>query len=681
MIRLFTIILTLTLTLCVPQAQAALETSADVVVYGATGAGVIAAIAAAEDGKRVILYEPKLQLGGMVTGGLGRTDHANKKVIGGMSRKFYQKLGKHYGVEEGGETIAWYPEPHVATKIYEDWLKEAGVEVIRGSGYFLSKIWMEGNHIKGIGFDKGWNIFGDIFIDASYEGDLMARANVAYTWGREGSDIYGESLAGRMHFSPKHQFLTEVGPVDGDGEISALIQGEDPAPVGAGDRKVQAYNFRLCMTNVKDNLVPWPKPEGYDPADWDLLARYLDAVPDLPMGKLMNPVMVIPNGKTDTNNNGAISTDYIGESWDYPEASYEERAAIWEKHKRYNQGFLFFLANDPRVPEKLRDEMNEWGLAKDEFVDTDNWPHQLYVREARRMVGAYVMHQADLQTDRSKDDSIGMGSYNSDSHNVQRIIATEPGPWGDKVPLVINEGDMQVSVKPYEISYRALTPMKKEAENLLVVSCVSASHVAYSSIRMEPQYMIMGHAAGLAASQAIDNNSAVQDIDIKALQAKLREQGAILKYDDITAPFAHKKNLPGIVLDEEDAEFIGKWRNSTSVSPFVGLYYAHEVEAGSGDTKAIYTPRTPKSGTYEVLVNYTAHPNRCHEAKYTIRHADGVAEVILDQRKAPKGESPFVSLGTYNFNRGKKGAVEIEGKPGGTGYLVADAVQWLEVKE
>lgn len=680
MIKKLALILTLCIALYIPQAQAALETSADVVVYGATGAGVIAAIAAAEDGKRVILYEPKPQLGGMVTGGLGRTDHANKRVIGGMSRKFYQKLGEYYGVEEGGETIAWYPEPHVATKIYEDGLKEVGVEVIRGSGYFLSKIWMEGNHIKGIGFDKGWNIFGDLFIDASYEGDLMARANVAYTWGREGSDVYGESLAGRMHYSPKHQFLAEVGPKDSNGDISPLIQGEDPTPVGASDRKVQAYNFRLCMTNVKDNLVPWPRPEGYDPADWDLLARYLDAVPDLPMGKLMNPVMVIPNGKTDTNNNGAISTDYIGESWGYPEASYEERAAIWEKHKRYNQGFLYFLANDPRVPEKLQTEMNEWGLAKDEFVDTDHWPHQLYVREARRMVGTYVMHQADLQTDRMKDDSIGMGSYNSDSHNVQRIIVTEPGPWGDNVPLVINEGDMQVSVKPYEISYRALTPMKKEAENLLVVSCVSASHVAYSSIRMEPQYMIMGHAAGLAASQAIDNKCAVQDIDIKALQAKLREQGAILKYDDITAPFAHKKNLPGIVLDEEDAELIGQWRNSTSVNPFVGLYYAHEVEAGSGDTKANYTPRIPKTGTYEIFVTYTAHPNRCSAAKYTIYHADGVKEVILDQRKVPKGESPLVSIGIYPFKKGKKGRLEISGLKGGPGYLVADAAQWLAVE-
>jgi hypothetical protein len=289
---------------------------------------------------------------------------------------------------------------------------------------------------------------------------------------------------------------------------------------------VQAYNFRLCLTDVKENQVAYPRPKGYDAKRYALLARYIPAFAEANgrpprMGELMNPVKM-PKGKTDTNNNGPFSTDYIGGNWDYPEANYATRARIWQAHVDYIQGFLYFLANDPQVPAPLHDEMNRWGLAKDEFTDNGNWPNQLYVREARRMVGEYVMAQKDIQEDLRKPDVIGMGSYNSDSHNIQRV-ATPDG-------AVENEGDMQVPVTPYQIPYRMLLPKRAEATNLFVPVCFSASHVAYSTLRMEPQYMILGHATGVAARMALRAGVAVQDVDTAALSARLKEQRAVFEW-------------------------------------------------------------------------------------------------------------------------------------------------------
>jgi hypothetical protein len=326
--------------------------------------------------------------------------------------------------------------------------------------------------------------------------------------------------------TPKHQFLVRVPAYDDRGRLLPEIQPGPKGAPGEADRKVQAYNFRLCLTDVKANQVPCPKPEGYDPGRYALLARYLHAFGQAHgrpprMGELMNPVRM-PNGKTDTNNNGPFSTDYIGGNWDYPEAGYAARERIWRAHADYVQGFLYFLAHDPQVPALLREEMSRWGLARDEFTDNGNWPHQLYVREARRMVGEHVMTQRDIQDDLRKPDAIGMGSYNSDSHNVQRL-ATADG-------AVENEGDMQVPVTPYQIPYRMLLPRRAEATNLLVPVCFSASHVAYSTLRMEPQYMILGHAAGVAARLAVRAGVAVQDVDVAALRARLRGQRAVFEW-------------------------------------------------------------------------------------------------------------------------------------------------------
>ena len=509
-------------------AQAGAQTrSFDLVVYGGTAGGVATAVAAAREGATVALLEPGRHLGGMVSGGLGWTDYGRKEVIGGMSLEYFERVGKHYN-----EPVTWHFEPHVAEQVFDELVKEAGVQFFPNHRLReTAGVRKTGTVIREIVMENGAIFRAKVFADCTYEGDLMAQAKVSFTWGRESSSQYGESLAGVREHTPKHQFTVRVSPFDKNGKLLPEV---DPGPkgeVGSADRKVQAYNFRLCLTDVKSNRVAFEKPNGYTPARYELLARMLDAMVAKDgrapvLEKLMKPDR-IPNGKTDVNNNGAFSTDYIGKSWNYPNATYRERDRIWQEHKDYIAGLLYFLAHDSRVPEDLRKEMNQWGLARDEFVDTAHWPRQLYVREARRMVGAFVMAQKDIQTDLLKtdllkEDAIGMGSYNSDSHNVQRIVTPDGA--------VENEGDMQVAVTPYQIPYRVLLPKRGEATNLLVPVCFSASHVAYSTVRMEPQYMILGEAAGRAAKMAIDAQTAVQDVDTKALTAKLVANKARMSY-------------------------------------------------------------------------------------------------------------------------------------------------------
>jgi hypothetical protein len=524
-------------------AMAAADPEWDLVVYGGTAGGVITAVAAAREGARVALLEPRDHLGGMVSGGLGWTDYGKKEVIGGYSLEYFQRVGRKYGAP-----VQWHLEPHVAESVFKELVTEAGVKVFhRHRLKEKTGVAKDGTRLTAITLENGAVFTARVFADATYEGDLMAQAGVSYTWGRESSNQLGESLAGVRDRTPKHQFQVQIKPLDQTGRLLPEVAPDKKSPAGTGDRKVQAYNFRVCMTKVADNRVPFPKPARYDPARYELLARMLaemDTIkraashsPDTnksesmdPMYRLKQPWSLvdvmkpdpIPHGKTDTNNNGAFSTDYIGGNYEYPEADYAGRERIWQAHLAYVQGFFYFLQNDPKVPKALRDEMAPWGLCKDEFTDTGHLPHQLYVREARRMVGEYVMSQKDIQTTLTKPDVIGMGSYNSDSHNVQRIVNDEG--------FVENEGDMQVAVTPYQIPYRMLLPKRAQASNLLVPVCFSATHVAYSTLRMEPQYMIIGQAAGVAAKMAIDKGIAVQDIDTRTLTMKLRAQGAIMEW-------------------------------------------------------------------------------------------------------------------------------------------------------
>jgi hypothetical protein len=505
-------------------APAAERHAADVVVYGATPAGIIAAVAVAREGKSVILLDPARHVGGMVAGGLGATDTGRRETIGGYSREFFDRIREHYVKSYGPNSQqakdcsdGFYFEPHVASLVFDAMLREAKIEPRFDRP--VTAIVKDRSRITHLKTADGDEYAAKVFIDASYEGDVMAKAVVEYTVGRESRVQSKESLAGVQARSPAHQWPVKVNALAANGKPLPFVSAGALAPAGTGDRKVQAYNFRLCLTKNPINRVAWPKPTKYDPARYELLARYLEAVPGLKFAKLCDP-RKLPNGKTDTNNNGPFSTDHIGANYDYPDGDGATRRRIWQDHLEYTQGFFHFLANDPRVPPALRAEANFWGPAKDEFAQTANWPPQLYVREARRMTGAYVMTQADIQDDRAKPDSVGLGSYNADSHHVQRLALPDGS--------ALNEGDFQVPVKPYAIPYRSLTPASAECSNLLVPVCCSATHVAYGTIRMEPVYMILGQASGVAAALAVDGDGTVQNVPVDRLQARLKAQKAVL---------------------------------------------------------------------------------------------------------------------------------------------------------
>jgi hypothetical protein len=496
----------------------------DVVVYGGTAGGVMTAVAAAREGLSAAIVEPSVHLGGMVTGGLSRTDFGKKEVIGGIALEFYQRAGKKYGRE-----IEWMPEPRIAEEILNEMVREAKTVTVFLKHRLKEKggVRKQGLKIVRISVENGASFEGEIFVDASYEGDLMAQAKVDFTWGRESAAQYNESLAGVRPKDRNHQFDFPVSGLDDRKQRLPEIQKEPRGEIGAGDRKVQAYNFRMILTNDPVNRIPFAKPAAYDPKRFELAARWLTEFVKQKgraprMNEVLLPAQIAGKQKWDFNNRGAFSTDYIGRSWEYPNASYKRRAEIWEDHARYTAELFYFLTTDPRVPKETQAEIAPFGLAKDEFTDNHYWPYQLYIREARRLVGDYVVAQKDIQTELTKTDVIGMGSYNSDSHNVQRYLTPEGNAQ--------NEGNMEVAVTPYQIPYRILLPKKAQVANLFVPVCFSASHVTYSTLRMEPQYMIIGQAAGVAAKMAIEKKIAVQDVDTAALTAKLRSLGAVMDW-------------------------------------------------------------------------------------------------------------------------------------------------------
>ena len=514
--------------------------TADVIIYGGTSAAVISAVEIVQSGKTAIVVSPDKHLGGLTSGGLGRTDSGNTSVIGGLARDFYQRIWAYYkdssawnwekqseykNLGQAGPAMnnesktMWIFEPHVAEKIFEDYITENKITVYRNEWLDRSSSGLRKKEGKIISFKtlSGKIFSGKVFIDASYEGDLMASAGVKYHVGRESNTQYKETLNGvqpiRPHLMP-HFFSHKISPykIPGDSTsgVLPLISTEKLGEYGSGDNKVQAYCFRMCLTNVPENRVPFPKPANYDPAQYELLARfYTTPTPKKGWRRDIHP---IPNFKTDTNNDGPLSTDNLGMNYDYPEASYERRAEIIQQHHDYQAGMNYFMANDPRVPEELRKQMNTYGLAKDEFIDNGNWPHQLYIREARRMIGEYVTIENDVLRKREVPSPVGMGSYTLDSHNVQRYITSDG--------FVQNEGIFGKGTGgPYPISYRSLIPKREECTNLLVPVCVSSTHVAYGSIRMEPVFMILGQSAAVAACIAIDDKLAIQDVPY----GKLRE--------------------------------------------------------------------------------------------------------------------------------------------------------------
>lgn len=503
------------------------ESAFDVVVYGATAGGVTAAIAAAGEGARVALVEPGRHAGGMVSGGLGWTDRSENPVIGGLAAGFYARVGAHYGV---GPWEILGPEPKVAEAIFGDWLREAGVTVVFDAR--LVALARAGRSIRRFVTADGQVFQGRVFIDASYEGDLLAGAGVSYAVGRESRSLHGESWAGRQPIRPdQHQFTVPVSPfADGDdGMVLPLVHDRPMVAEGEGDGGVQAYCFRLCLTDDPDNRVPFPEPEDYDPAQFALVRRWLAAMGERArLDRILSLGGRLPNGKVDANSIGPISTNLPdGSSWDYPDADHIHREEIRDHHLHTTQGLMYFLANDPGVPAHIREETGRWGLCADEFADTGHWPHQLYVREARRMRGEYVLTQHDLEAGRGHYDAVGMGSYNIDIREVQRAWMRVPR-YPRMAAETFNEGYLSVPVPPYSLPYRSLLPRYDECDNLLVPVCLSASHVAFASVRMEPQYMLLGHAAGVAAAMAARGDGVVHRVGVGALRDRLAAQGQVL---------------------------------------------------------------------------------------------------------------------------------------------------------
>jgi hypothetical protein len=518
----------------------------DIVVYGGTAGGVAAAVQGARMGKSVVLIEPGRNIGGLTSGGLGATDIGNKGAIGGIAREFYRRLGEYYaddkswrfqtraayqtGRQQANEREMWTFEPHVAEKLLREMLKQAKVAVVMQKRIKLqSSVQKSGGRITSIEMEDATLFSGKMFIDATYEGDLMAKAGLSYTVGREANAKYGETLNGvQTAQATKHQFMKPVDPFVKPGDpASGLLPGiyaGGPGRDGEADHRVQAYNFRMCLTDAPENRIPFPKPAGYDPLRYELLLRYIQAgVWDAFCSNL-----AMPNRKSDCNNCGAFSTDNIGMNYDYPEGDYATREKIFAEHVLYQQGLMWFLANDSRVPAKIRDEIGRWGLCKDEFQETGGWPHQLYVREARRMVGVYVMTQHNCQGEKIAGDSVGLAAYTMDSHNTQRYV---------KDGKAINEGDVQVGgFPPYPICYGALVPEAKECTNLLVPVCLSATHIAYGSIRMEPVFMVLGQSAATAAALAIDGGVAVQRVEYKTLREQLVADKQVLRWANGAKP-------------------------------------------------------------------------------------------------------------------------------------------------
>lgn len=520
---------------------------ADVIVYGGTSAAVTTAVQVSRMGKSVIVVSPDKHLGGLSSSGLGFTDTGNKEVIGGLAREFYQLLYQHYMKPEswnwqkqseygnrgqgnpaidGDNRTMWIFEPHVAEEAFERMIKENNITVYREELLDREKgVVKENGKIISITTLSGKLFKAKIFVDASYEGDLMASSGVKYTVGREANSEYGETWNGvqKEVFHHGHYFKDKIDPykIPGDPSSGLLprISKEVPGENGTGDNKIQAYCFRLCLTQNVNNQVPITKPEGYDSTQYELLARLAVTRWDEFFGKY-DP---IPNLKTDVNNHGPMSFDNIGMNWDYPDASYERRKEIIKEHILYQKGILYFMATDKRIPEKVRVTMNKWGYAKDEFTDNGNWPYNIYVRESRRMLGEYVMTENDVLVKRPVPHPVGMGSYTMDSHNVQRYVTSEG--------YVQNEGDLGVKApKPYQIDLGSIMPKKEDCLNLIVPVCVSSTHIAFGSIRMEPVFMILGQSAGTIASMAIDKRKTIYDLTYDEIKEKLEADGQILKY-------------------------------------------------------------------------------------------------------------------------------------------------------
>ena len=643
----------------------------DICVYGGTSGGVMAAYAAKKMGKSVLLIEPGKHLGGMSSGGLGYTDIGNKYAVTGLGIDFYRRVGKHYGQFE-----SWIFEPHVAEDVFMQYIREAGVPVLY-QARIVSAVKKDGV-IKEISLEdtkapsaQQKIIRATVFIDCSYEGDLMARAGVSYMVGRESSAVYNESYNGvqvQPPATPQHgnQVPDGVDPYKiPDNPSSGLLWGISNAtlaPIGSGDNHVQAYNFRICLTDDPANRIPITRPEDYDSSRYELLPRYIAKLTTPNDIREILKFDLMPNHKTDINNGGGFSTDMIGRNWGYPDGDYATRERIQKEHELYNKGLLYFIGHDPRIPDSVRQFMLNWGYPKDEYTDNGHWSPQMYIREARRMRGAYVMTQANCERKEIVTDGIGMAAYGMDSHNTQRLVING---------MVKNEGDVEKGgAGPYPIAYRSLTPKENECKNLLVPVCLSASHIGYGSIRMEPVFMVLGQSAAIAASLAVDGRTAVQQVDVKKIQSLLAEDPLL------------NGSTPEILVDNDDTahvEITGKWALKKGGTYGPSAYYS----VVNDQPKSVkFIPEVKKSGSYDIYTYVLPRINNISPAtKVTVFDGRQSKEItIVKEKVIVNGQTSgeWVHLGKFNLPAGRKTAVTISNKEAG-GVIVADAVLLVPV--
>lgn len=677
MTRFLSLFLALTLT-----TQAA--TQADVIVYGATPGGFCAAIAAAREGASVVLLEPTGHVGGVNTGGLCFSDSNQtvRSTVMGLFDEWHARVEKDY--QQRGVTLPykvsekdhthWTYEPHVAAKITHEMLDEAGVKVM--TQQVLKSVIKDGTRITKL-ITSGGEFEAKTFIDGTYEGDLMAAAGVSWTIGREGRKEFGESLAGKQY--PKAKM--KISGLGADGKPLPLITTTDAGLEDAGDKNVMVYSFRLCVTKDAANRVPFPKPTKYDPARFEVVRRYFakEKRPILPWD-----LYPLPGNKFDANNGigKQFSMGLVGACNGWGEADEAGRAAIWEAHKQYTLEFYYFLTTDDSVPAAIRKEMSELGLCRDEFADYDHWSPQLYVREGRRMIGEYIVSQKDIMEQPRKEDAIVVSSFPIDSHDCQRVGTGE---------FVVDEGTiMPVRMAgrkhgyPYHIPYRAITPKTADCTNLLVPVALSCTHVGMSSIRVEPTWMILGQSAGIAAALSAKQGLEVQKLPYPALRERLLAQKQVLDLPVLAkAPAEPKgamsidpKTLPGIVLDDAQAELKGAWSRSSGFKPHIGTGYLHDDKRGDGESVAVFRVKVPKSGRYDLRMAYSAHETRATKVPLTIQNAEKAVELLVDQTQPlPAGEA-FRSISKVELQKDLETTITLRNRET-DGFVILDALQLM----
>ena len=660
----------------------------DVIVYGSTPGGFCAAIAAAREGASVILLEPTDHVGGMNTGGLSHCDSNQmvRSTLMGLFDEWHTRVVKDY-TDRGlkapynpakKDQSRWTFEPHVAMRVTRQMLDEAGVTVLTRN--YLKSVTKDGPRITSLTTTQG-PFTAKVFVDGTYEGDLMAAAGVDWTIGREGRDEYGESLAGKRY--PKSKM--NISGFDDQGRLLPLVTTNNGGDETAGDKNVMTYSFRLCLTEDPDNRVPMPKPTHYDPARFEIVRRALQAG-EKRIGFDLYP---LPGKKLDGNNSigGQFSIGLVGGGNDWHSADEAGRQKIWEAHKQYTLEFYHFLTTDPAVPKSMRDHYAKLGLCKDEFAEYDHFSPALYVRESRRMQGLYVIRQQDILETPEKDDPIAISSFPIDSHDCQRIALPGGG--------VINEGTIFPVRRrnpkqgyAYHVPYRSILPQPEQCENLLVPVALSCTHVGISSLRIEGAWMVIGQAAGIAAALAAEQNVSVQKLAYEKLRERLLAQGQVLKLPDVSelptsSGSIAAKLLPGIVLDDTQAKLTGNWSHSTNFRPYIEADYIFCGEKdskskGDGTTTATFRFQVPKSGRYQVLMAYSAHESRAKNVPVTVISGDSQKTFEVDQTQPLPSGKHFRLVATVALSAEGETVIQITNAKT-TGFVILDALQLLPV--